>query len=179
LIDQPNSVAERNDRPLVWPILIPVTTALLIGTAFSFGGALALLVAFLGTLIIAVWLVWVAASAVWCLWHRSWQRAASLIVALVLFFPAGFGCVRAGDYIHLALTFPYYETQIDGSDPDMQVTFDWGAAGLIPNYVRALKYDRSDELAKKVGFVETRPDDMETVTVRHLLGHWYLETQTW
>ena len=179
MTDQTDSFAKRDDRPLVWPILIPVTTALLIGTAFSFGGALGFIAALLGTPTVGVWLVWVAASAVWCLWHRSWRRAASLIVALALFLPTGFGCLHAGDYIHLALALPYYETQINGSDRNMQATFDWGAAGLIPNYVRALKYDRSDQLARKVGVVEARPDDMETVTVRHLLGHWYLETQTW
>ncbi len=74
---------------------------------------------------------------------------------------------------------PYYETKIHGSGANAQTGFDWGAAGLIPNYEESVVYDPSDRLAKKVGHPEARHDDMETITVRHLVGHWYVYTQSW
>jgi Na+/proline symporter len=95
------------DRALLWPILIPVAAALILGTTYSFG-TLLVFPALLGAVLTAMgWLLWVVVSGITAFWRRKWRRAASLIVALVLFAPAVWLCARSGDYVHLAIMLPY------------------------------------------------------------------------
>ncbi|MCB8883966.1 hypothetical protein ACELLULO517_27235 [Acidisoma cellulosilytica] len=179
MIDKLDVAAEPIDQLIVWPIIIPLAAILLLGITGSLGSVLFFPVSLITIPIILAWLFFVLATGISCLWRRSWKRGMSLVGAFVIFWPMAYGCSRASDYFALAVAYPYYATKIYCSGCNTQTSFDWGAVGLLSHYERSLVYDPSGELAKKIGDDDERAENMEIITTTHLIGHWYVQTQTW
>jgi hypothetical protein len=177
--DQPTRASERADHILLWPIAIPLVAALLVSVVYAFSVNDGVFAALLGMLIVGAWVVWVVVWLIRSLCLRLWKPTASLVIALLMLCPVVWSCLRASDYIHLALMLPYYDAQIlrEPNPTAQPILFDWGPGGSHSQ--RTLIYDPSGRTAKRVGVIEARPDDMETVTVRHLFSHWYVQLEMW
>jgi hypothetical protein len=89
----------------------------------------------------------------------------------------------SGDYVHLALMYPFYAWKIHAASTDLaeSVSFDWGATGFAGsgNSQRSLVYDFGDKLESKVGErpLQDMPDaKIDTI---HLIGKFYVTELSW
>jgi hypothetical protein len=158
---------------------IPLAIAVLASTVKSFiEGPWWILAALFGALVLIGWTVVLLASTIRALFRRNWKRAAFLPCVFVCSLPLFFVGARSGDYVHLAVMYPYYVAKIR-SHPDWQskeVRFYWGdeAVTVLDGLrARALIYDASGKIV-----VGDRPDpdqaDLRT-NVQHLFGNFYIE----
>jgi hypothetical protein len=159
-------------------ISIPLAIAVLASTVKSFiagpGWILALL---LGALSLIGWAGVLLVSTIRAAFRRHWGRVALLCGAFVGAPPLVFVGILSGDYVHLALMYPYYALQLR-QDPDWQskeARFGWGdeAVTVLDGVrLRTLVYDAS---GKTVG---DRPDPEVgglRLNIQHLIGNFYLE----
>jgi hypothetical protein len=170
------------DRSLIPSLLrwvsIPFTIAILASTVKSFiAGPWWILAMLLGVLSLIGWTIVLLASTIRAVFRRNWKRA-SLLPSFVCSLPLIFLGILSGDYIHLAVMYPYYAVKIR-SHPDWQskeVRFDWGdeaVTALDGIRARVLIYDASGKTV-----VGDRPDlssDGIRVNVQHFTGNFYLE----
>jgi hypothetical protein len=166
-------VVEPDDRLMVWPIFILLVAILILIFTATFLGVLLSIPVIVAILIVLAWLLTAAISY---FRRRSWRRGVSLAIAFAMFWPGAFGCLRASDYIVLVAAFPYFATQIYCSGCNTQSNFYFGEG---EHSDRELIYDPSDQIAKQIGNVDERADNMEIITTKHLIGHWYVQTQNW
>src|ERR1700742_2247127 len=93
-------------------ISIPLAIAVLTSTVMSFiagpGWILALL---LGALSFIGWAVVLLFGTIRAAFRRHWRRVALLSCAFVGALPLVFVGIAPGDYVHLALMYPYYAVQ--------------------------------------------------------------------
>jgi hypothetical protein len=171
------------DRFLIPSLLrwvgIPVAVAILASTVKSFNARpWGLLVLLLGESFLVGWTVMLLASTIRAAFRHNWKRAALLPCAFVCSLPLIFVGVLSGDYIHLAVMYPYYVVKIH-SQPDWrtkEVRFDWGdeAVTVLDGLrARVLIYDASGKTV-----VGDRPDLGSAgirVNMQHLIGNFYLE----
>jgi hypothetical protein len=78
-----------------------------------------------------------------------------------------------GDYIHLAVMYPYYIAKIH-EDPNWQskeFRFGWGDSGTLSINLRVLAYDAS---GKTVVGERLNPAGDLPEHVRHLIGNFYM-----
>jgi len=111
------------------------------------------------------------------LWKRKWPKAALIFAGVGLALLLALPVMMAGDYVYLALMYPFYEDRIVASH-SQRVSFNWGADGFAglgsTDYV--LVYDRVG-LIRKEAPVQKFPDGSEfPVSARHLIGSFYLRT---
>ncbi len=129
----------------------------------------------------AVWLPVLAFLAGLSAWRRQWRRA-SLRLTVLLATPA---CLlsgsEAGDYVHLALMYPFYRAAI-GSDAGGPVIFDWGDSAILildGFKARQLVYDPTSATAALVGREKVDPTGLGgyplITTTQHLVGPFYLQ----
>jgi hypothetical protein len=160
---------------------IPLAIAVLASTVKSFiAGPGWILACLLGTLCLMGWAVVLLVSTIRAAFRRHWRRVALLCSALVGALPLISIGTFSGDYVHLALMYPYYAVQIRQS-PDWQskeTRFYWGdeAVTVLDGLrARTLVYDASGKTV-----VGDRPDDTNVgglrLNVQHLIGNFYLET---
>jgi hypothetical protein len=135
----------------------------------------------LGLLVTLVWLLVTVILLIVAVGNRLWRRSASLLAILVFIWPGMVGLKTAAelvsDYIHLALAYPYYASEIAISElATMPIGFNWGGAGFAGsgNLDRSLVYDPIDG-GTNHGKITTD----QTVTVRHLIGHFYVVESRW
>jgi hypothetical protein len=158
---------------------IPLAIAVLTSTVMSFiagpGWILALL---LGALSFIGWAVALLVSTIRAAIRRHWRSAALLSCAFVGALPLVFVGILSGDYVHLALMYPYYAVQIR-QYPDWQAKetrFSWGdeAVTVLDGIrLRTLVYDASGKTV-----VGDRPDPKVgglRLNTRRLIGNFYLE----
>ncbi|MCB8875998.1 hypothetical protein [Acidisoma silvae] len=173
MTDERAVVVEPNDRLMIWPVFILFVAILFLIFAVRFFGVLLSITIIFATLIA---LAWFLTAAISYFRRRSWRRGVSLAMAFAMFWPGAFGCLRASDYIVFVAAFPYFATQIYRSGCNTQSNFYFGEG---EHYGSELIYDPSDQLAKQIGNVDERADNMEIITTKHLIGHWYVQTQNW
>ena len=111
-------------------------------------------------------------------WVRAGLSAIKGVTFLLLLGP----CLRAGDYVHLALRYPVYLRQIEaqGNGHAAPVRFDWGDKALwVTDGLQAetLVYDPTDALAATVGEVRAGSSGGFSLATRHLVGHFYVELE--
>jgi|ERR1700733_4859122 hypothetical protein len=156
---------------------IPLTITVLASTVKSFiAGPWWIFAMLLGALSLAGWIVVLLASTIRAVVRRNWKRAALLPCAFVCSLPLIVLGVLSGDYVHLAVMYPYYAVKIR-SHPDWQeVRFDWGddaVTALDGLLARVLIYDASGKIV-----VGDRPDlggGEVRVNIQHFIGNFYLE----
>ncbi|WP_152047733.1 hypothetical protein [Aureimonas psammosilenae] len=160
---------------LIFVLLAPLGLGAIISIFPGFGTATLLLLAGAIVLIMtSVGAFIILADLFRLRWVKALQRVFVIALTLAIFVPA----VRAGDYIHLVLFYPYYKAEIRRSgNPNQQVRFDWGDdAALVSDgaVIRTLVYDPTGSMAKYVG--ERRSSDIGGLYTDHLFGDFYLET---
>ena len=117
---------------------------------------------------------------VWLVKAR-WARAGASAIKAAAFVLLVGPCLRAGDYVHLALFYPAYRQQIEaqaGNNPPLR--FDWGDKALwVTDGLQAetLIYDPTDALAATVKEVRASDKGGFGLATRHLVGHFYVELE--
>jgi hypothetical protein len=171
------------DRFLIPSLLrwvsVPVAIAILASTVKSFiAGPWWILAMLLGALSLVGWTLVLLAFTILAAFRQNWKRAALLPCAFVCSLPWIFVGIQSGDYIHLAVMYPYYAVKIY-SAPDWrskEVRFDWGddAITVLDGLrARVLIYDASGKT-----IVGDRPDlgsGGVRVNIHHFIGNFYLE----
>ena len=162
-------------------VSIPLAIAVLASTVKSFiAGPYWILAMLLGLLSLVVWTVALLAPAIRAMIRRNWKKAALFPGAFLLSLPLVFLGILSGDYIHLAVMYPYYAVKIR-SAPDWQskeVQFYWGddAVSVLDGVqMRVLIYDASGKIA--VGDRPDRSNGGIKSNIQHLIGNFYLEHQ--
>jgi hypothetical protein len=181
LYQRPGTAIAQADRFIIWPIVIPIATAIAVASAASFSSLLSFVAPIPGVLVIFGWLIGILVAIVLAAWRHAWRRMASLLAILVFAVPATPISMAAGDYVHFLLALPYYAIKIAASGVQpREIYFHWPSAGFVPSYERNLVYDPSDGLAPSVGRVElSATDPAGKKTVSHFIGHFYLVEEYW
>lgn len=94
------------------PAWVPILATLIAGTVYSFVPMLGLLPFPLGLLAGMIWLPVTLVQLVRAARRLFWRRAASLLAILVCAGPVAVAAPYAGDYIHLALAYPFYAAKV-------------------------------------------------------------------
>jgi hypothetical protein len=153
----------------------PWAIAVIASTAHSF--APGLLAIILGLLAIVAWAVALLVSTTRALFRKTWKRAVALPGAFICAVPLIVLGALSGDYVHLAMLYPYYVAKVhEHSDwQTKEVRFAWGDDAITVldgPQLRVLVYDASGKTV-----VGDRPDP-ETgglrVDAQHLVGSFYL-----
>jgi hypothetical protein len=132
----------------------------------------------LGALSLIGWAVALLVSTARAVMRKNWKRSALLPCALVVALPLIFLGIFSGDYVHLAVMYPYYVIEIR-SHPDWQskeVRFYWGddaVSALDGIRARTLIYDASGNIV--VGDRPDRGGDGIKVNIQPFIGNFYLE----
>jgi hypothetical protein len=110
-------------------------------------------------------------------WSQSAKYAITSIITLLLIIP----CLGAGDYIHVALFYPYYASVIghDSSKTGL-VKFEWGDSALFVTdgiQSHTLVYDPTGASNKCVGDSEGCSMSGRVYT-RHLIGPFFVEDES-
>jgi hypothetical protein len=163
-------------RQLLWVCLAPVLIACLGGALHSyFLGPLGFLFGFLAVL--AILGLWVAGlvKTVLALFRRRWTAAGGRFLVIAASVPLSVAGLASEDYIHLALSYPYYVYKIEQTSL-RPVRFYWGDSALLAiddsrNYT--LIYDDSGEVEATLG--ERQVDGGLWVTTTRLAGHFFLQ----
>jgi hypothetical protein len=172
------------------PIVIPVATALFVGTAFSFLELpmftglwllLGLLCLMIGIPALLIWLIAMLVSFLKATRWQMWKKAASRLLILLSVLPLMFFALYLGPYLHFGLSYPYYLMLVKRS-PDggsKPVTFDWGGQGFVGSAQtdRWLVYDPTNETAsrpRKELSAEGGGYAHMWYEVEHLFGKFYL-----
>ena len=168
----PNAIC--SDRYTAKPVILPLLAALVTGVIYSFTPMLGLLC--FAALCMA-WVVWTLANiyrAVTAVRLGLCRRACSLTAITVCTGPAmAASMVIPGDYIHLAMLYPYYSAETARGQPGPRF-FSWGGVG---DSERSLAYDDLGTLKTQVG--TTRSDEGVWRTTRHLVGNFYVVEISW
>ena len=122
------------------------------------------------------------ACATWVKRHR-WARASISAVKAVAFVFLSGPCLMAGDYVHLASSYPMYRKEIEarGAENTTPVRFDWGDKALwaLDGFQgETLVYDPTDALAASVNEIRQGNRREFSVSTRHLAGHFYVEHES-
>ena len=174
-LSKPNTpTAAYSNRYAARPFIVLLMGALATGVVQSFFPMLGLLCfALLGL----AWVVWTLATiyrAVIAVRLGLWRRACSLTLLLVCTGPAVAASVTIpGDYIHLAMLYPYYSAETARGQPGPRL-FSWGSVG---DTERSLAYDALGTMKAQVG--TTRSDEGVWRTTRHLVGDFYVVELSW
>jgi hypothetical protein len=172
----------RTDAFSIWSGRLPILTALIVGTVSSLSLMFGVVLFAIGSVTILVWVIVTLAQLIIAMWHGLWRRAVSLLLITVFVWPIMGGCIIAGDYIHLALAYPFYAAKIAASDESLlPVSFDWGATGFAGsgNSERSLIYDPLDGPLLKVRGSKIPEDPAVSYSVQHLAGHFYVSQMSW
>ena len=114
-------------------------------------------------------------------WHRAWRRSALALLTLVAVWPFVGAVSLSGDYVHLALMYPFYVSKIRdaATHQSEQVSFGWGGTGFAGsgNSERSLVYDMSGKLATGVRL--SPEDPAVSVSTNHLVGNFYIIEMSW
>jgi hypothetical protein len=172
------------------PIIIPVATALFVGTADSFlqlplfassSFWLELLCTLYGIPALLVWLIVMLLRLVKAAGMRTWRKATAQLLILVWVWPLMFFALSRGPYVHFGLSYPYYMWQVKQSSDGgtTPITFNWGASGLVGSAQtdRWLVYDPTNETAARprISPDPESPDNPNSWSeVEHLIGRFYL-----
>jgi hypothetical protein len=152
-------------------LFVPLAAALSVGAIGSFlPGAPAILAFLLGAMTLVAWLVTVVVRFTKAALRRNWRDAATLVAAIGLAFPSTILGMSAGDYIHLAILYPYYLARIDPNSKE--AIFPWGdeaVSAIDSSRFRSLVYDVSGQTAEG----ERRNGDAR-ITTSHLVGRFYI-----
>jgi uncharacterized membrane protein YhaH (DUF805 family) len=169
-----NSIDARDQFVLgivAWPIVVAVTVGVLNSVLMSLKTGAILL--FQLTVILSVISSVFFAISRCARAFRKWQprRGTSIILALLvcppMLYVSGW---ELGPRLHLALTYPYYATQINGKT--LPTKFDWGGHGFVGATVdRELLFDPSSDLET---VARNYAGGDRNTRVWHLWGHWYL-----
>jgi hypothetical protein len=161
-------------RRLDWFYFIPLGLVLAVSVLNSFFRSADLLFLLLGALALFIWLCLAATRLLIALWNKSWSHVIAVIASIGLTVLLGRPLLMAGDYVHLAVMYPYYQDEIYYSNGERMI-FNWGGggfAGSTTDYY--LVYDRSGTL-QKTGVLQLSPGGLDlSVSVRHLVGSFYL-----
>jgi hypothetical protein len=158
-------------------LAFPLGLFLAFGTLCSFFRDVDFLFFFFGVIALFLWLVVQVVRVVAALWKQKWPKAGLIVAGVGSAFLLALPVMMAGDYVHLALMYPFYEDRIVALH-SQRVSFNWGADGFVgvggTDYV--LVYDPVGAIQKE-GPVLRFPDGSEfPVGVRHLIGSFYLRT---
>jgi hypothetical protein len=160
-------------RFAAWTLTLPLGSALTTTTIISFDSDLWLLLlpeAFL----LLIWVICMVIAVCAAALSRKWWNAALLSAAIVAAVPATVIAARGDAYIHLVAMLPSYARQTSSTE---QTMFDWGCSGFAGAGASCdtLIHDPTDRILteKITSGIRGNPDRM---TVRHLLGHYYLVT---
>jgi hypothetical protein len=161
------------DRIVLRPLITPISTALVVGIVFSFSPMLGMLFWLVGLLVVIGWALATGIRAAVAAWRGMWRRSISLVAILICIWPiVGALALRGGDYIHLAVMWPFYKAQIDAVHGGA-TSFNWGLWGaFLVGVQRTLVYDPDDraiETGARLGQINPL-----TSTSRHLVGHFYV-----
>lgn len=150
-------------RPIIHLLLITLT----VGTVKSFFPLLGMLFFIVGCIALGIWvLVSACRIVIWGL-RGFWRRACSLISVIgCAALPMAFLMVIGGDYLHLAILYPYYIIEVEHGHE----VFGWGWDG---NIGRSLVYDNKEKLKSNIGKVKI-DEDGNQITVYRLVGNFYI-----
>lgn len=136
------------------------------------------LLGFAAVIALGIWfLVRIIVSTV-LLIRRRWRKAVVKFGSTLIGAVLSALLLTTGDYIHLALYYPYYANEIrsrvDGKGP---MRFEWGDDAIMVTdgiRLRTLVYDESDEM---LGRANDRNEGLVLHT-RRLFGHFYLQLES-
>lgn len=171
----------RSDRHLLALAFLPLGATLFIGTVSSFSDIAGFRLFLLGLLAALIWLLIMIVISARLAWHRRWGRALLTAAILVLVWPAMPPLIRAGDYLHFALLYPYYFSKLDDRPT---ASFAWGDRGGFAGsqiVFRSVQYDRTGKLAAEEGngTLDTGVGEPKFLTsTQHLFGDFYLRQIT-
>ena len=114
--------------------------------------------------------------------RRRWVRAGLSAIKATTFLLLLGPCLRAGDYVHLAMFYPSYHRQIREQDAGdtAPMRFDWGDKALWVTdgfQGETLVYDPTDALAAVVGDVRAGGRNGLGLATLQLIGHFYVELE--
>jgi hypothetical protein len=159
-----------------------MTAALLLSGAFAsiypgFGTFVAILVmlAAVGSALLGI------VRSLSALIRRQLDQSVNYIINAILIVLLIIPCIGAGDYIHLALFYPYYATMISKNESKtVPVKFIWGDSALFVTdgmQLHTLIYDPSGASNKFVG--QSPGGSMSgRVSTRHLIGPFFVEDES-
>ena len=110
---------------------------------------------------------------------KQWMAFGLGAISLAASVPLAFVGLKSGDYLHLFMLYPYYQSVIDKTS-ERPVRFYWGDDALvIPDgfQLRTLVYDDSGRTEKELNKelnMERRKEGLSSETAR-LLGNFFME----
>jgi hypothetical protein len=136
-------------------------------------GSLVLLISMLvilGGLIAALFRIGVA------IFHRQWRLSGERLILLIIAFPLIFLGLRSGDYVHLAVLYPYYREKI-AQTSERPVRFPWGDAAvtvLDGIQYRTMLYDDTGKTGEMNDVEQHRAEGLVVIDHR-LTGSFFIE----
>jgi hypothetical protein len=131
----------------------------------------------------SIWSFWMLVRAVAAARSQLWRRCASRLAICVGAWPvAAILMFVGGDYVHLALAYPYYAAEgAFGDGRGVPIEFRWGSAGFAGsgNLERTLIYDPSGQLGAEIGNRRMPDEPSVQRSVGHLAGRFYLIEIAW
>ncbi len=141
-----------------------------------FAGPLGFLLLMISLLIVAVSLIAVLSGVVSALFGRQWRLFGERLIVLVVAAPVVVTGTRLGDYVHLALLYPYYRENI-AQTSKRPVRFYWGdqAVSVLDGLqLRSLLYD--DTGVTTVTTTQERDDQGLCTFRQHLMVNFFIES---
>jgi hypothetical protein len=173
--DQSLTASSAPRKPVSYVPWLPTAAAFAGSTLWSFfPGPVGFLFGLAAAIAIVLWLVIVICRFLIGMVRRHWRNTAARFVQITLAVPlVGMG-VLSGDYVHLALAYPYYLQQL-ATRPERPLRFAWGDRALTVlegTDFRTLIYDSSRTTPIVRG--EKDQEGLFTTT-QHFVGPFYLE----
>ena len=108
-------------------------------------------------------------------WNLAGGQAIKGLVMLLAIVP----CMRLGDFIHLAIFYPYYLSAVGLHQEPLK--FDWGDSALFVTdglQAHTLVYNPTGASDKNVGVLERSPSSGLMIYTRHLVGPFFIEDES-
>jgi hypothetical protein len=154
--------------PLVSMIILLVVISYLPDDAVGF--------LMLETIVLFLWVIAMVGNMIAAAWGRAWNKMLIAAIALIGVWPLMWASWISGDYVHLALMYPFYASQITAADahPSEPIRFGWGQqrTGMI-----VLIYDPTGKTL--LGDGQNPIEHAISTRTRHLIGNFYIEDSAW
>jgi hypothetical protein len=168
-------------KALARRVAFPVVTTLVVSVVHSFSPQIGLLLFAIALLAIVVWVAVMAYCMVAVAWGRALRDSLQRLMLLASAAALMAAAFLSGDYVHLAIMYPFYASQIRNVDHSGEIVFNWGGTGFggSGNSERALVYYPRGTLKAEVGAMPLPAEPAVSVSTNHLLGHFYIREMSW
>jgi hypothetical protein len=165
-------------RMLFRSLFVPFGLACFGSSVLSlFPGVFGAMVAFGSVLAALIWLFIKLGGIIWAAFGRRWRRMALRFFQAALSLPLLVVGLVSGDYVHIAIMYPYYIAVIR-AHPGKPVSFPWGDQAVFVTdglQFRTLIYDPDLPSKRIVGIEQRNPVSELRFVTTHVIGKFFLE----